>query len=114
MAKSDTDESGNVAVENKTEKRSTEKTAEKLEVPAMYKVVLLNDDFTPMDFVVLVLKKFFKKNDPEANQIMLKVHQEGKGVAGTYSYEVAEMKVDQVNVYSRRHRHPLKTVLEEE
>jgi len=90
-----------------------ERTAEKIKLPAMYSVVLLNDDFTPMDFVVQVLKKFFRKTDPEANEIMLRVHHEGRGVAGTYTYEVAEMKVDQVNVYSKRHRHPLKTVLEE-
>ncbi len=91
-----------------------EKPAEKLKLPTLYRVILLNDDFTPMDFVVHVLKKFFRKTDSEANEIMLKVHQEGKGIAGVYSYEVAEMKMDQVNVYSKRHRHPLKTVLEED
>ncbi len=88
-------------------------TRQKVKTPSMHKVVLLNDDFSPMDFVVHVLKKFFRKTDPEANEIMLKVHSEGRGVAGIYSYEVAEMKVDQVNSYSKRNRHPLKTVLEE-
>jgi ATP-dependent Clp protease adaptor protein ClpS len=97
-----------------TESSPSTATQEKVKIPTMYKVVLLNDDFTPMDFVVHVLKKFFKKTDPEANEIMLKIHSEGKGIAGVYTYEIAEMKVDQVNNYSRRNRHPLKTVLEEE
>ncbi len=93
---------------------ATTKTREKVKRPSMFKVLLLNDDFTPMDFVVHILKKFFQKNDPDANQIMLKVHQEGKGIAGIYSYEIAEMKVDQVNAYAKRHKHPLKAVLEED
>ena len=96
------------------QERTSEKTSEKIKHPSMYRVILLNDDFTPMDFVVHVLKKFFKKTDPEANEIMLKVHNQGKGIAGVYPYEIAEMKVEQVNLYSKRHRHPLKTVLEEE
>ena len=91
-----------------------EKTSQKAKRPTMYRVILLNDDFTPMDFVVHVLRKFFRKSDPEANEIMLKVHNDGKGIAGVYPYEIAEMKVEQVNAYSKRHRHPLKTVLEEE
>lgn len=91
-----------------------EQVREKVKLPSMYRVILLNDDFTPMDFVVHVLKKFFMKTDLEANDVMLKVHNEGRGIAGTYTYEIAEMKVDQVNAYSKRSRHPLKTVLEED
>jgi ATP-dependent Clp protease adaptor protein ClpS len=96
------------------QEKISEKTSEKIKHPSMYRVLLLNDDFTPMDFVVHVLKKFFKKTDPEANEIMLKVHTAGKGVAGVYTFEIAEMKVEQVNIYSKRHRHPLKTVSEED
>ncbi|MGE4133159.1 MAG: ATP-dependent Clp protease adapter ClpS [Bdellovibrionales bacterium] len=82
--------------------------------PALYKVILLNDDFTPMDFVILVLKKFFMKSDGEATRIMMQVHQEGAGLAGIYSYEVAETKVYSVNEFSRRHKHPLKCIMEKE
>ena len=82
--------------------------------PPLYRVVLLNDDFTPMDFVILVLKKYFKKSDAEATQIMMQVHQEGAGLAGVYTFEVAETKVYSVNEFSRRHKHPLKCIMEKE
>ncbi len=82
--------------------------------PALYKVILLNDDFTPMDFVILILKRFFHKSDVEATQVMLEVHQQGAGLAGVFTYEVAETKVHQVNEFSRTHRHPLKCILEPE
>lgn len=85
----------------------------KVKKPSMYKVVLLNDDFTPMDFVVHVLKKFFKKSDSEASRIMLQVHHQGSGVAGVFSHEIAESKVYLVNDYARHHEHPLKSVMEE-
>ncbi len=80
--------------------------------PPQYKVVLLNDDYTPMDFVVQVLERFFGKDRHSATQIMLEVHTKGKGVCGTFTYEIAETKVDQVNQYSREHQHPLLCTLE--
>lgn len=82
--------------------------------PPLYKVVLLNDDFTPMDFVILVLKKYFMKSDAEATRVMMAVHTEGAGLAGIYTFEVAETKVYSVNEFSRRHKHPLKCIMEKE
>ncbi len=82
--------------------------------PSLYKVLLLNDDFTPMDFVVLILRRFFHKSEPDANQIMLDVHNNGSGLAGIYTFEQAETKVYQVNEFARTHRHPLKCVMERE
>lgn len=87
---------------------------DKLTYPSMYKVLLLNDDFTPMDFVVFVLKKFFNRTEEEAHDIMLKVHSEGMGVAGVYPFEIAEMKSAQVNTYAKEHEHPLKSIIEKE
>ncbi len=83
-----------------------------LKEPALYKVMLLNDDFTPMDFVVQILERFFSKNRQAATQIMVEVHTTGKGICGTYTYEIAETKVDLVNQYSREHQHPLLCTLE--
>jgi ATP-dependent Clp protease adaptor protein ClpS len=80
--------------------------------PSLYKVLLLNDDFTPMEFVIQVLKKFFSKSEPEAQKIMLQVHQEGAAVAGIYTFEVAETKLYLVNEFSRRNKHPLKCIME--
>jgi len=80
--------------------------------PPMYKVVLLNDDFTPMDFVVNVIQTFFEINHDRATQIMLHVHTRGKGVCGIFTFEIAETKVAQVNDYARRNEHPLKCALE--
>jgi ATP-dependent Clp protease adaptor protein ClpS len=82
--------------------------------PKMYRVMLLNDDFTPMDFVVLVLRRFFGKNEDEATAVMLDVHKKGAGTAGVYTLEMAEMKVMQVNQFGRMNQHPLKSVLEPE
>ncbi len=90
-----------------------EEARPRLKPPRMYKVVLLNDDYTPMDFVVRVLEKFFGMSRPRATQIMLQVHTRGKGVCGIYTYEIAETKVAQVNEYSRRHQHPLLCTMEE-
>tara|TARA_B100001248_G_C27054104_1_gene306590 strand:- start:14 stop:391 length:378 start_codon:yes stop_codon:yes gene_type:complete len=87
---------------------------QKLKKPSMYRVVLLNDDYTPMDFVVHVLMKFFKKDEVQANKIMLQVHQKGAGLCGVYPHEVAETKVFQVNDYARNNRHPLKCIMEED
>lgn len=80
--------------------------------PDMYKVLLLNDDFTPMEFVVEVLQRFFNKSPEDATRIMLHVHQTGVGVCGVYTFEVAETKVAQVMEFSRRHQHPLQCVME--
>lgn len=81
--------------------------------PSMYRVILLNDDFTPMDFVVHVLKKFFHKNDADAHEVMLAVHNKGQGVAGVYPFNVAETKVYLVNEYSRHQQHPLQCTMDQ-
>lgn len=84
----------------------------KLKPPKRYQVVLLNDDFTPMDFVVEVLTRFFGMDESKANTVMLAVHTQGKGICGVYSKEVAEMKVVQVNQFARNHQHPLQCEME--
>ena len=85
----------------------------KVKLPPMYKVLLLNDDYTPMEFVVLVLQKFFGMTRERATQVMLKVHREGMGVCGVFPRDVASTKVQQVAAYSRKHQHPLQCVMEE-
>jgi ATP-dependent Clp protease adaptor protein ClpS len=80
--------------------------------PNMYRVLLLNDDYTPMDFVVSVLKKYFNKGPEEATRIMLHVHQHGVGECGVYTYEIAETKVTQVMDHARKHQHPLQCIME--
>ena len=82
--------------------------------PSMYKVLMLNDDYTPMEFVVHVLERFFNMTRAEATRIMLHVHQRGVGVCGVYTYEVAETKVNQTMEFARRHQHPLQCTLEKE
>lgn len=84
----------------------------KLEKPPMYKVVLHNDDYTPMEFVVLLLEQVFAMPREKATQVMLQVHTKGKGVCGVYSRDVAETKVTQVNEYSRQNEHPLLCAME--
>ena len=84
-----------------------------LKKPPLYKVILLNHDFTPMDFVVEVLTDFFNMNLERATQVMLQVHTQGVGVCGTYTKDVAETKVHIVNDYSREHHHPLMCAMEE-
>lgn len=86
----------------------------RVETPKMYKVLLLNDDYTPMDFVVLVLMRFFQKTETEAQKVMMEVHKKGAGLAGVFSLEVAEMKVMQVNQFARMNEYPLKSTLEKE
>ncbi len=81
--------------------------------PSMYKVVLLNDDYTPMEFVVTLLERLFGLDREKATRIMLMIHTHGKGVCGIYTYEIAETKVAQVNEYSQRHQHPLLCEMEE-
>lgn len=80
--------------------------------PSQYKVLLLNDDYTPMEFVVMVLKRFFGMDLEQATRVMLNVHQRGVGVCGIYSYEVAETKVNQVMDFARQNQHPLQCTLE--
>ncbi|AMO73218.1 ATP-dependent Clp protease adapter ClpS [Sphingorhabdus sp. M41] len=88
------------------------KTRAKTQKPSPYKVLILNDDYTPMEFVVLVLKRFFNMDIDEATRVMLHVHQKGVGVCGTFSYEVAETKVTQVMDFARKNEHPLQCTLE--
>jgi len=90
-----------------------EETKPRLKRPPLYKVVLLNDDYTPMEFVVEILQTFFRMDRTQATQIMLHVHTRGKGVCGVFTYEIAETKAAQVNDYSRKHQHPLLCTLEE-
>jgi ATP-dependent Clp protease adaptor protein ClpS len=89
-------------------------TKPKTQKPSMYKVLLLNDDYTPMEFVVHVLERFFHKNRDEATRIMLHVHQRGIGVCGVYTFEVAETKVTQVIDFARKHSHPLQCTMEKD
>src|SRR3712207_2452035 len=84
----------------------------KTQKPSLYRVLLLNDDFTPMEFVVFVLERFFSKSREDATRIMLHVHQNGVGVCGGYTYEAAENKVAQVVDAARRHQHPLQRTME--
>ena len=85
----------------------------KLKQPPLYKVVLLNDDYTPMEFVVYVLETFFKMDREQATRVMLNVHTKGKGVCGVYTRDVSETKVSQVNEYARSNNHPLMCDMEE-
>ena len=100
----DQDSEQGVALETRTETKR----------PPLYKVLLLNDDYTPMEFVIEVLEKFFGKRQDEATQIMLHVHQKGIGVCGVYTYEIAETKAVQVTNYARKYEHPLQMQLEKE
>lgn len=85
----------------------------KNELPPLYKILLLNDDFTPMEFVIEVLKLFFSMNQEQATRIMLKVHTEGVGVCGIYPSDIASTKVKQVVEFARKNQHPLRCVMEE-
>jgi len=89
-------------------------TKPKVKRPSMYQVVMLNDDYTTMDFVIHVLQRFFQKTFDEANHIMLNVHQKGKDICGLYPYDVAATKVMQVNDYARKNEMPLKCVMEKD
>jgi len=87
-------------------------TVSNTKTPRSYRVIIMNDDYTPMDFVILVLQKFFSKDIAEATQIMLSVHTKGSGVCGTFTFEIAETKVYQVNRFSASNHHPLKCIME--
>ena len=90
------------------------KTRTRTAKPALYKVLLLNDDYTPMEFVVLTLQRFFKMTIEDATRVMLQVHQRGVGVCGIFTYEVAETKVNQVIDFAREHQHPLQCTMEKD
>ena len=100
----DDDVTGGVLLEKK----------EKTEKPSLYRVLMLNDDYTPMEFVVLVLQRFFGHNHEAAQQIMLHVHQRGVGICGVYTFEIAEAKASQVMNFARQNEHPLQLQLEKE
>lgn len=89
-------------------------TRPKTKKPPLYKVLLLNDDFTPMEFVVMVLERFFGMNHAQAFEIMLTVHKKGLAVVGVFTYEIAETKVTQVMEMARQHQHPLQCTMEKE
>ncbi|GAB4059982.1 ATP-dependent Clp protease adapter ClpS [Uliginosibacterium sediminicola] len=86
----------------------------KVQPPRLYKVLLLNDDFTPMDFVVTVLQRFFSMDRERATRVMLEVHRDGRGICGVFPRDVAATKVEQVSSFARQHQHPLACVMEEE
>ncbi|WP_291297921.1 ATP-dependent Clp protease adapter ClpS [Elioraea sp.] len=111
---SDTDKRGNQGGENPPGTGVVIKARPKTRKPSMYKVLMLNDDYTPMEFVVHVLERFFNKNREEATRIMLHVHRRGVGVCGVFTYEVAETKVTQVMDLARQHQHPLQCTIEKE
>jgi ATP-dependent Clp protease adaptor protein ClpS len=90
------------------------KPRDKTQKPSMYKVMLLNDDYTPMEFVVHVLERFFGKSQEDATRIMLHVHNHGVGICGVYTYEIAETKVTQVMDFARQHQHPLQCTMEKD
>jgi ATP-dependent Clp protease adaptor protein ClpS len=92
---------------------AVEEAEPKTKQPPLYQVVLLNDDYTPMEFVVDVLEKFFRMDRMRATGVMLEVHTKGKGVCGVYTFEIAETKVAQVMTYARQHQHPLLCTMEE-
>lgn len=102
MSDRNTKDDSGIAIADKT----------KIEQPKMYKVLLHNDDYTTMEFVIHVLQKFFQKNYDEAHAVMLKVHHDGAGICGIYTHEVAESKSSKVNKYSRNKGHPLKSTIE--
>jgi ATP-dependent Clp protease adaptor protein ClpS len=88
------------------------KTKPRTRKPSLYKVLMLNDDYTPMEFVVHVLERFFSKDQEAAHRIMMHVHQHGIGECGVFTYEVAETKVTQVMDFARKHQHPLQCIME--
>ncbi|RKZ65907.1 MAG: ATP-dependent Clp protease adapter ClpS [Gammaproteobacteria bacterium] len=92
---------------------AVEEEKPKLKPPKQYKVIVNNDDYTPMEFVVQVLMLYFSMDDAKATRVMMSVHTKGKGICGVFSHEIAETKVDQVNEYSRMNQHPLMCTMEE-
>jgi len=97
---------------NKEQGFALEEARPEIKLPPMYRVILLNDDYTPMDFVIEILRTFFAMNHDRATQVMLHVHTKGKGVCGVFTFEIAETKVALVNECSRQSEHPLKCTME--
>tara|TARA_R110001592_G_scaffold105459_1_gene296564 strand:- start:344 stop:640 length:297 start_codon:yes stop_codon:yes gene_type:complete len=95
--------------------RSKTKTIQKVELkyPSRYQVIILNDDYTPMDFVIKLLIEVFNKNINQAQEVTVAIHEKGKGIAGTFNMEVAEQKTSEVTLIARHHGHPLKAIMEE-
>ncbi|HHL31846.1 MAG TPA: ATP-dependent Clp protease adapter ClpS [Oceanospirillales bacterium] len=89
-----------------------DETEQQIKEPSMYKVLIINDDFTPMDFVIDVLVRFFRMNEERATQVMMHVHTRGKGLCGIFTHEIAETKMMQVNQYAKDNSHPLLCVME--
>jgi len=100
-----------MAIKHQTDTALAQQTS-KVEPPVMWRVVLLNDDFTPMDFVVAVLQGFFGFNSERATQIMLQIHTEGRGICGTFPKDVAATKVSEVTRFARQNQHPLQCIME--
>lgn len=100
------------ANQNHEESQVVQEAKPRLKRPPLYKVVLINDDYTPMDFVVHILEVFFSLDRQNATRVMLEVHTRGKGVCGVFTHEIAETKVAQVNGYAREHQHPLLCTME--
>ena len=115
MAPNGNDGNDENKIDKELENQGSTQTAERAstKTPSLYSVVLLNDDFTPREFVVHILKKFFSKNDTEATSLMMQVHTKGSGIAGVFTFEIAEMKTHQVNSYARSNQYPLKAVMQE-
>jgi len=99
--------------DRRTDSEILERTKQETKKPDLYKVVLLNDDYTPMEFVVDVLERIFSFDRTRATRVMLEVHTKGKGVCGVFTFEIAETKVAQVMTYARQHQHPLLCTMEE-
>ena len=93
--------------------RAGTQTVTRTKKPSLYRVLLLNDDYTPMEFVIAVLQRFFAMDTEQATRIMLKVHNEGRGVCGVFPRDIAATKVEQVSAFARQHQHPLACVMEE-
>jgi ATP-dependent Clp protease adaptor protein ClpS len=113
LAASDDDDSSGIGIrEGQGQVGLATRTRAKPKKPSQYKVLMLNDDYTPMEFVVMCLKRFFRMDLEQATRVMLHVHQKGVGVCGVFPYEVAETKVNQVMDFARQNQHPLQCTLE--
>jgi len=108
----DDEDSGDGMIDGEEQVGVATKTRARTKKPQQYKVLMLNDDYTPMEFVVMVLKRFFRMDLEQATRVMLHVHQKGVGICGIYPYEVAETKVNQVMDFARENQHPLQCTLE--
>jgi len=99
-------------MDGKTKTRAKEKAVEKFKEPDEFRVILLNDDYTTMDFVVMVLVEVFRKNPEDANRIMLDVHEKGRGIVGQYPWDIAATRAEQVHALARENEFPLKCIVE--